>query len=342
MTVTRDLVRRLPKAELHIHLDGCLRPATMLELARTQGVRLPADSADALAQQLYVRDARSLEEYLERYEVTLAVMQTAQALERIAYEFVVDSATDNIRYLETRYCPALHTRGSLRLTDVAEATLSGLRRGERETGTVARLIICGLRTLAPTVSLDMAKLAVDYRSAGVVAFDLAGAEAGYPAVNHTKAFEHALGHDLACTCHAGEGAGAESIDEALHICHARRIGHGTRLFEDPALEEEVIAKRIPLEVCLTSNVHTHTVTDLASHPMRRYLDRGCVVTLNCDSRLMDGIRLSDEYWQAHQALGCDREELSRIALNAVESAFLPQDEKADLRARFVREIEEIT
>lgn len=341
MTVTNEWVRRLPKAELHIHLDGCLRPATMLELAVQQGVRLPARTPEGLAQRIHVRHAGSLEEYLERYEVTLAVMQSGGALERIAYEFVVDSAEDNVRYVETRYCPALHTRAGLRLAEVQEATIAGLRRGEKETGTVARLIVCGLRTLSPAVSLDMAKLAVDYRDAGVVAFDLAGAEAGHPAAEHAQAFEYALGHGLACTCHAGEGAGAESIDQALHVCHAHRIGHGTHLFEDASLEDEVIEKRIPLEVCLTSNVHTHAVTDLAQHPMRRYLDRGCVVTLNCDSRLMDGIRLSDEYWAAHTTLACDRDDLVRIALNAVESAFLPARDKTDLGARFRREIEEL-
>ena len=340
MTLTRDTVRRLPKAELHIHLDGSLRPRTMIELATAAGVRLPADTEEGLVEAMYVRDAHSLEEYLEKYAVTLAVMQTAEALERIAYEFVIDSAADNVRYVEVRYCPALHTP-ALSLTQAVEAPLAGVKRGEQETGTIARLIVCGLRTLPSRTSQDLARLAVDYGQDGVVAFDLAGAERGHPASAHAKAFEYARGHGLACTCHAGEGDGPESIDQALHVCGAQRIGHGTRLWEDPELEDEVCERRIPLEVCLTSNVHTHTVANVTEHPMRRYMDRGCVVTLNCDSRLMDGIRLSDEYWLAHTKLGCDREAIDRLALNAFESAFLPDGEKQALLARVRREIQEI-
>jgi adenosine deaminase len=340
MTVTRELLRRLPKAELHVHLDGCIRPATMLQLARQQGVRLPADEPDALARAMYVRDAHSLEEYLQRYQFTLAVMQTAEAMERIAYEFVLDSAADGVRYVEVRYCPALHTP-SLTLAQAVEAPLAGVERGERETGTVTRLIICGLRTLPPRVSEDLARVAVDYRADRVVAFDLAGAERGHPAAEHARAFAYARAHGLPCTCHAGEGDGPESIRQALHVCGAQRIGHGTHLFEDPGLEEEVCGSGVPLEVCLTSNVHTRSVPGVSEHPMRRYLDRGCVVTLNTDSRLMDGVTLTDEYWLAHSALGCDRADIDRLILNTFASAFLPDTEKAPLIARIRRELEEI-
>jgi adenosine deaminase len=265
--------------------------------------------------------------YLERYRFTIAVMQTTDAMERIAYEFVVDSAADAVRYVEARYCPALHTP-ALSLTEAVEAPLAGLKRAEAET--------------APNISEDLARLSVDYRGDGVVGFDLAGAERGHPAVDHAKAFEHALAHGLACTCHAGEGDGPESIRQALHVCGAQRIGHGTHLFEDPALEEEVQARGIPLEVCLTSNVHTRSVEQVSEHPMRRYLDRGCVVTLNTDSRLMDGITLSDEYWLAHTALGCDRAEIDRLVINAFESSFLPSAEKKELVAQIGRELREIT
>lgn len=340
MTLTRDLLRRLPKAELHVHLDGCIRPATMLELARERGIRLPAADADSLAKAMLVRNANSLEEYLERYQFTIAVMQTAEAMERIAYEFVVDSAADNVRYVEARYCPALHTP-ALTVAQAIEAPLAGIKRAEAETGSVARLIICGLRTLDPKVSEDLARAAVDYQDDGVVAFDLAGAEYGHPAADHARAFEYARGHGLHCTCHAGEGWGADSIAQALHVCGAERIGHGTRLYEDPELEAEVIAQRIPLEICLTSNLHTHTVTDLGAHPARRYLEAGAVVTLNCDSRLMDGITLSDEYWVAHTKLGLDRPAIDRLILNTFESAFLPDDEKRALVQRIAGELEEI-
>jgi adenosine deaminase len=338
MTLTRDLIQRLPKAELHVHLDGCIRPRTMLELAREQRVRLPADDPEGLARALDVREARSLEDYLELYTITLSVMQTPQALQRIAYEFAMDAAAENVRYVEVRYCPALHTP-ALSLTRAVEAPLAGLQRAERETGMVARLIISGLRTLPPRVSLDLARLAVDYRGDGVVAYDLAGAERGHPARDHAAAFDYARGHGLHCTCHAGEGDGPESIRQALEACHAERIGHGTRLREDPELEALVLERRIPLEMCITSNVHTRAVPAAQEHPVKRYLEAGCVVTLNTDSRLMDGITLSDEYWLAHTALGLRRTELARLVLNAVEIAFLPEPEKAPLLARVRRELE---
>lgn len=340
MTLTRDLLRRLPKAELHVHLDGSLRPETMIELAREQNVKLPAQDAPSLRRYMLVDNVKNLEEYLERYFVTVAVMQTPRALERIAYEFVVDVARENVRYVEVRYCPALHTP-ALSLTQALEAPLEGIRRASHETGVRVGLIVCGLRTFAPAVSEDMARVAADYRDAGVVAFDLAGAERGHPARDHAKAFAYAAAHGLACTCHAGEADGADSIRQALHVCGAQRIGHGTRLFEDPAMLEEVRDRRIPLEMCLTSNLHSHAVADLAQHPARRYFDAGLVVTLNTDGRLMDGVTLTDEYWLAHQRLGFTRTEIDRVILNTFESAFLPDDEKARLVAQVKHELGEI-
>jgi adenosine deaminase len=336
--LTKDTLRRWPKVELHVHLDGCLRPATMLELARAQGIRLPADTADGLAQALYVKHAKSLEEYLTKYEITLSVMQTAAALERVAYEFVVDAAADGLRYVEVRYSPLLHLP-ALTLAQAIEAPLAGVKRAEAETGTKVGLIVCAIRTRPPVESLGLARAAADYRAAGVVGFDLAGPERGFPARDHAAAFAYAAQHAMACTCHAGEGDGAESIDQALHQCGAQRIGHGTRIAEDPALLEYVIARKIPLEMCLTSNVHTHAVPSLAEHPFKRYLDKGAVVTLNTDGRLMDGISLTDEYFAAHSALGLSEAELRRVVLNACESAFLPEFEKVALVSRVQSELE---
>lgn len=340
MSLTPDLLRRLPKAELHVHLDGCLRPETMIELARAQGVRLPADDPAALRRYMLVNNVRSLEEYLERYLVTVAVMQTPGALERIAYEFVRDVARENVRYVEVRYCPALHTP-AMTLAQAAEAPIAGVRRGSEETGVRVGIIVCGLRTLPPRVSEDLARLAADYRTAGIVGFDLAGAERGHPAADHARAFAHAAAHGLHCTCHAGEADGAESIRQALHACGAERIGHGTRLLEDPEIEAYVCERRIPLEMCLTSNLHSHAVEDLSRHPARRYFDRGCRVTLNTDGRLMDGVTLTDEYWVAHTRLGFTRAEIDRLILNGFESAFLPAADKAALVATVQRELQEL-
>jgi adenosine deaminase len=335
--LSKEALRRWPKAELHVHLDGALRPATMLELARAQNIRLPADTPEALAKAMLVRDAQSLEEYLQKYEITLSVLQTRAALERVAYEFVVDVAAENVRYVEVRYSPLLH-RPALTLAQAIEAPLAGIRRAEAETGTKVGLIVCGIRTRPAAESLELARAAADYKSSGVVAFDLAGAERGHPAREHRAAFEYAASHGMACTCHAGEGDGPESIHQALHECGATRIGHGTRLGEDTALLDEVIQRRIPLEMCLSSNVHTHTVTQVAEHPFKRYLQQGVVVTLNTDGRLTDGVTLTDEYYLAHAALGLSPDDLARVVVNACESAFLPDFEKVALVSRVQSEL----
>jgi adenosine deaminase len=335
--LSKESLRRWPKAELHVHLDGSLRATTMLDLAHEQGVRLPADTPDALARTLAVTKARSLEEYLARYELTLAVMQTAAALEQIAYELVVDLAAERVRYAEVRYSPLLHPAVSL--GEAFEAPLRGFARAAAETGTKVGVIACAIRTLAPAKSVELAEAAVDYLEAGVVGFDLAGAERGHPAEAHRAAFALAARHGLACTCHAGEGDGPQSVHQAIHACGAQRIAHGTRLGEDPALLAYVIERRIPLDMCITSNVHTRAVASAADHPLRRYLEQGAVVTLSTDGRLVDGVTLTDEYHLAHTALGLGRDDLRRLVYNACESAFLPEFERVALVARVQSEME---
>jgi adenosine deaminase len=207
MSLSRELLRRLPKAELHCHLDGSVRPETMLDLAREIGTSMPTSDADQLREYMRVDDAHNLEEYLERFSVTLSVMQSEQALERIAYELALDAHDDGVRYIEVRYAPVLNVRQGLSLEQAVEAPLRGLERAERERGIVGRVIVCAIRSMSVHVSHELAELAVAYRHQGVVGFDLAGGEAGNPARLHAKAFEYARSHDLACTCHAGEGDG---------------------------------------------------------------------------------------------------------------------------------------
>lgn len=337
--ITRTLLERLPKAELHCHLDGSLRPETMLDLAREARVAMPRDDAEALADYMLVTDARTLEDYLTRFETTLSVMQTAESLERIAYELAEDAAKEGVRYLEVRYAPILNVAGGLSLGQAVEAPLRGLARAQRDHDIVARVLVCSLRHLPPATSMDLARLAVDYKDQGVVGFDLAGGEIGHPASLHAEAFKYAQSHGLACTCHAGEGDGAGSISQALHACGACRIGHATRLFEDPALVQEVNDSRITLEICLTSNVQTHAARSYESHPLRQYFDQGLNVVLNTDNRLMSGTNLVDEYQHAAGSLGFDFDELSTMALNGFASAFLPEGEREALLARARREIE---
>ena len=333
-----EIVQRMPKADLHCHLDGSLRPSTLLELSTERGLVLPVSTAVALGDWMRVDDARSLEEYLARFEVTLAAMQDAVALERVAYEFVLDAALDGVRYIEARFCPALSVRGSLSLDDVMQAVLRGLALGEKETGTLARVIVCALRSMAWPHALEMAELAVAFKGRGVVAFDLAGGEFGNPASAHALAFDFARQHDLAVTVHAGEGDGPASIREALHRCGADRIGHGTRLREDPSLEAYVIDHRITLEVCPTSNVQTRVVPTFAEHPLARYVVMGAVVTINTDNRLMSGVSLTDEYVRCAQQLNFDLDTLAMLAITSFDSSFLPHVERESLRETIAIEI----
>ena len=330
---TRELLRRLPKAELHCHLDGSVRPQTLIELGREHRTPMPSNDVEGLRDFMIVRDARNLEDYLTRFDVTLSVMQTAEALERIAYELAEDAAAEGVRYIEMRYSPVLNTRHDLSLGETVEAPLRGIARAQRDHGIVSRLIICALRNLSPGISLELSRLAVAYKDRGVAGFDLAGGERGHPASVHAEAFTYAREHGLACTCHAGEGAGADSVREAVHACGAQRLGHATRLIEDPALTDFVGERRIALELCLTSNVQTRAADSYESHPMRRYYDKGLNIVLNTDNRLMSGTTLTDEYVHAAEKLDFSFDELCKVAMNGFESAFLPPAERDGLIAR---------
>lgn len=340
--VTRELLHTLPKTELHVHLDGSLRPATMVELAHGQGVRLPTTDPAELGRLMRADGASNLEEYLEKFRITLSLMQHAAALERIAFELAEDNARENVRYLEVRYSPILNTREGLPLTEAVKAPLRGLARAEETYDIRTAVIICGIRDMDPGTSRDLADLTVAFKDQGVVAFDLAGAEYNYPAKKHRDAFFTVINKNMATTVHAGEAYGPESIHQAVHYCRANRIGHGTRLHEDPELMQFVNDFRIPLEICLTSNVQTGAVADYGAHPLRRYFDEGLVVTLNTDNRLMSGTTVTDEYLHAHRHLGFTFEELERVALMGFESAFLHHREKKEMVARVEREMEALS
>jgi adenosine deaminase len=339
--VTRELLHRLPKAELHVHLDGSLRPETMLELAAEYGKPMPAGDAEELRDYMHVQDARNLVEYLQRFEVTLSVMQTADALERIAYELAADLAEENVRYAEIRYSPILNTREGLPLTEAVEAPLRGLRRAEQEFGIRTGIIICGIRNMEPATSRDLADLTVAFKGRGVVAFDLAGAEYNYPAKKHKDAFFTVINKNMAATIHAGEAYGPESIHQALHYCKAHRIGHGTRLYEDPDLMQYVKDFRIPIEICLTSNIQTRAAPSFEEHPLRRYYDADLVLSLNTDNRLMSATTVTEEFWRAHTYQRFTWDELVDLAMMAFEAAFLHWQEKKELLGQVEAEIREL-
>lgn len=340
---TRDVVARTPKVLLHEHLDGGLRPTTVLELADRIGyAELPESEPAALAKWFAAgANKGSLPEYLEGFRHTIALMQTAEALERVAYEFMEDMAADNVVYAEVRFAPHFHIHGELGLDAVMTAVLKGLEKGKRDFGVHFGLIVCAMRNEHEELSIQLAELAVSFRNQGCVGFDLAGEEAGHPANHHLRAFQLVKRMDFAITIHAGESFGPESIWQALQYCGAHRIGHGVRLIEDiviydkkvirvGTLAQYVLDHRIPLEVCLSSNVHTGAAASFEEHPFPYFYREGYRVTLNTDNRLMSATTMTDEYMIAVEQYELDLDDLEKLTINGMKSAFVHYDERCDI------------
>ena len=340
MSLNRDVLQSLPKVLLHEHLDGVLRPPTVIELAKEAGYSaLPTEDPQALAEWFY-RGANqgSLAKYLEGFSHTIAVMQSEEALERVAYEQAEDLSQDGVIYFETRFAPVFHTQRGLTQQQIVSAILKGLERGRKDFGVSAGLIICAMRNRHE--SLEMAELAVDFRARGVVGFDLAGEEGGYPPKKHVDAFHYIQRENFNITVHAGEGYGKESIWQAIQYCGAHRIGHGTRLIDDIAvvdgkvvklgdLAQYVLDKRIPLEICLLSNVHTGATPSLAEHPFKILYQERFRVTLNTDNRLMSSTTMTREFEAARDAFGLSLDDFEKITINAMKSAFLLYHQRID-------------
>src|SRR5262245_60791639 len=337
MALPLSFFQKLPKTDLHVHLDGSLRLETLIDLAKQQGVELPSFDPDELRRKLHLgENTGSLVEYLKAFETTLKVLQTEDALIRAARELAEDAASENVRYMEVRYAPMLHTRQGLRLTAVVEAVLEGLWQAKEAHGIESNVIICGIRNISPESSLEMAQLAVAYKGRGVVAFDLAGAEYDHPAKHHLPAFQLVRANNINVTIHAGEAYGPESIHQAIHDCGAHRIGHGCRLREDGDLLHYVNDHRIPLECCPSSNVQTGAVRDLASHPLKLYFNLGLRVTVNTDNRLVTDTTVSKELWLCHKVLGFTMVDLKQTVLSGFKSAFLP----FHVKQQYVRRVSE--
>jgi adenosine deaminase len=339
---TLDHIRRAPKVLLHDHLDGGLRPGTIAELARDAGYHgLPTAGAGELAEWFtQIAHSGSLERYLESFKHTVAVMQTPEALARVAAECAEDLAADGVVYAEVRFAPELHTERGLDLDQVVEAVLKGFAAGARPHGIRIGVLLTAIRHAAR--SMEIAELAVRYRDAGVAGFDIAGPEAGYPPTRHLDAFEYLQRENAHFTIHAGEGFGLPSIWQAIQWCGADRLGHGVRIIDDITedagdaspklgrLAAYVRDKRIPLEMCPTSNVHTGAARSIADHPiglLRRLYFR---VTVNTDNRLMSATSLSAEFARLVEAFGYGWDDLQWFTVNAMKSAFLPFDERLEL------------
>jgi adenosine deaminase len=342
MTIDIELLCRLPKVSLHDHLDGGLRPQTIIELAAEIDYPLPTGTADQLGRWFQeAADSGSLVRYLETFDHTIAVMQTAANLRRVAREFVEDLAADGVVYGEARWAPEQHTTAGLSMAAAVEAVRDGFAEGMdacRAAGRpiVVRQLLTSMRHLEPTTTI--AELVLAYRHDGVAGFDIAGAEAGFGPERFLPAFRLLKEHNALYTIHAGEADGLSSIWAAVQLCAANRIGHGVRIADDidtdddgrPVLGElagYVRDQQIPLELCPSSNVQTGASSSIAQHPIKRLDDLGFLVTLNCDNQLMSGTRLSREFWLLCNELGYDLDGVRRLTLNAARSAFLPYDQR---------------
>ena len=337
-SLDKQRLQSLPKVLLHEHLDGVLRPETVIDLASQAGYKdLPTADSQALAQWFHQGAYQgSLAKYLQGFAHTIAVMQTEDALERVAYEQAEDLSKDGVVYFETRFAPIFHTKKGLTHQQIVTAVLKGLERGRKDFGITSGLILCAMRNM--DVSLEMAELAVDFRERGVVGFDLAGEEGGYPPKKHVDAFHYIQRQNFNITVHAGEGYGKESIWQAIQYCGAHRIGHGTRLIDDIAvkdgkavklgdLAQYVLDKRIPLEICLISNVHTGATPSLAEHPFKILYREKFRVTLNTDNRLMSNTSMTQEFEAAVETFGLTIDDFETITVNSMKSSFLPYDRR---------------
>ena len=342
-TPTADQIRRAPKVLLHDHLDGGLRPGTIIELAREQGYEsLPETEPDKLG--IWFREAAdsgSLERYLETFAHTCAVMQTREALVRVAAECAVDLAEDGVVYAEVRYAPEQHQEGGLTLEEVVEAVNEGFREGERQARANGHRIRVGALLTAmrhAARALEIAELANRYRDSGVVGFDIAGAEAGFPPTRHLDAFEYLKRENNHFTIHAGEAFGLPSIWQALQWCGADRLGHGVRIIDDIEVADDgsvrlgrlaayVRDKRIPLEMCPTSNLQTGAAASYREHPIGLLRKLHFRATVNTDNRLMSGTSMSREFEFLVEAFGYTLDDMQWFTVNAMKSAFIPFDER---------------
>jgi len=322
---------------LHDHLDGGLRPATIVELARETGYPgLPTYDPGELAARIQEgARRRSLDLYLEMFRHTLGVMQTERSVYRVAAECAEDLADDGVVYAEVRFAPELNTGGGLSLDEVVKAALAGFRDGSEGRNIRIGLLVCAMRT--GSRSLDAAQVALRHRDSGVVGFDIAGAEACHPPSDHLAAFDLLRRAGMPYTIHAGEADGLDSIRDAVRTCGARRIGHGIRIVDDIGddgvlgpLATELLERQVPLEQCPTSNVHIGAAGSIIDHPISRLFDLGFRVTVNTDNRLMSGVSLSGELCRCCRTFGWSWPEVRRLTTNAIESAFLPADQRQEI------------
>lgn len=324
-------VLRTPLVDLHCHLDGAARPQTLLDLAASAGIALPADNVKDLLPHVQVSpNCQSLREFLLTFETFYPVLSVPGAMERVAHELLEDAAADGVAHLEVRFCPALQAGDKQSAAEVMEHVMSGLEAGGRATGVTWGAIVCCYRPLSLEVNEELVDLAIGHADRGVVAVDLAGPE-DLPGAPFAAPFARAKDAGLGVTIHAGEAAGPESVREALDVLGATRIGHGVALKDDDELRRRVAGEGIVLECCLTSNVQTGAVASLDAHPFERFRSEGLAVTLNTDDPAVCGCTLTGEYALAAKQWGYDAATLRSLNRVAIDAAFMPRERAAELR-----------
>lgn len=337
--ITKDIITRMPKVELHYHLDGGVRPETIVNLAGSRGFKLPKEDPNELADWLHRgADRKSLALYLEGFALTCGIMQDQEALKRISSEALEDMAKENVAYAEIRFAPVLHQDKGLTLEEVVHSVLLGLEEGREKSGVEFGVILCAMRHQTADISKTIAELAVAFRTRGVVGFDIAGDEYGHPPKHHLDAFLFAREKNFNITIHAGEAFGVESIWQAVQVCGAHRIGHGTRLLEDMVVSGSHIEqmgtlshfirdKRIPLEVCLSSNVQTGASETLSSHPFHVFYRNDFRLSICTDNTLMSNTTLSKEMQIAAEMFQLELRDFEKITVNSMKSSFVHFDQR---------------
>jgi adenosine deaminase len=329
-------LKKLPKIDLHLHLDGAIRVPTIAELGDELGIKLPTYDPKKLAKFVQVdRDCRSLTDFLKRFDVFYPILPYAVTQERIAYELCEDCACDNVIYFETRFAPALACNNKFTMEDAVVAALEGLRRGQRDFNVRCGLILCCYRSITPQQNIDTVNLAYQYRDTGVIGIDLAGDELHYPAAPHAEAFALARKLEIPITIHAGEGGKAENIREAVFDHGATRIGHGVALGRDMELLKQVRDHGTVFEICLTSNLQTCSVPSVQQHPFKKFFDEKVRVTLNTDDPAISDITLTDEFELAAREYRLTPAQIRELLVNAASAAFAEPSVRRELVGRLL-------
>lgn len=331
----RETIKNIPKVELHCHIDGSLRPKTVLELCLKNKIKTQASNLEEMEKQLKItKECNSLKEYLEKFDYPIMIMQKKEDIYRVTLELLEDASKDGIRYIELRFAPYFHTSGGLSVDEVVETVLSAMNAGESKFNIYSGLILCAMRHEAVSKSIDVVKLAKKYMNKGVVAVDLAGNESDFPPELHKEAFDLAYEYGLNITIHAGETGISENILKSITILHADRIGHGVFAYKDQKTLDYLIKNKISLEMCPKSNVDTKAVAEYKKHPIKDYLKMGINVTLNTDDRTVSNINLVDEYVNLMNILEFSKSEILKIMKNGIEAAFCSDTLKSMLLKEF--------